>query len=245
VRDWIRRVQAQGALPVMGAYAILHRDCGSYSAGGFTTAAQYRTWIDAFAGAIGTNKVAIIYETDSLASVSCLSAAQLEERLQLESYAVASFRSKAPNAAIYMDGGHSRWQSPATMIDRLRRAGVANARGFFTNNANFNLTADEIAYGRQISAGLGGKHFIVDTARNGSGPYTGGVHDGNCPAWANPPGRALGPRPSASTGDPLVDAFFWLKQPGGSDAACGPFPAAGAWVPSYALGLAQRAAWSL
>lgn len=84
---------------------------------------------------------------------------------------------------------------------------------------------------------------MVDTSRNGLGPYTGGTHSGDCPEWANPPRRALGAMPTANAGEPLVDAFFWLKQPGDSDGMCGGFPRAGAWVPEYALGLSQQAAY--
>jgi endoglucanase len=130
-----------------------------------------------------------------------------------------------------------------TIVNRLIEAHVQNAAGFALNNANFTYTADNVTYGTQISQGVGGKHFIVDTSRNGLGPYTGGTHDGDCPDWANPPGRALGYRPTPSTGNSLVDAYYWLKTPGASDGDCGGFPSAGAWMPDYALGLAQRAAW--
>jgi endoglucanase len=194
VRYYIDKAKEQGALPVMGAYAIPHRDCGSFSGGGFATAADYKAWIDEFAKAI------IIYETDSLAGMGCLTSEQQQERFDLENYAVNSFKTNAPNAYVYMDGGHSKWQSATTMTDRLTKAGVANAQGFFTNNANFNYTSDEVAYGKQISSGIGAKHFIVDTSRNGLGVYPGGTHDGECPNWANPPGRALGERPTANTG---------------------------------------------
>jgi hypothetical protein len=40
-----------------------------------------------------------------------------------------------------------------------------------------------------------------------------------------------------------IPPFFWLKTPGASDGACGTFPAAGAWLADYALGLARRAAF--
>ena len=242
VNHYIDLVKATGALPVIGAYAIINRDCGSFSGGGFTTAAQYRAWADGFAAGIGDDKVIVILEPDAIAGMSCLNADQQAERLSLLRYAVHALEAR-PDAHVYIDAGHSAWQTPATTISRLNQAGIDRAEGFSTNNANFNLTADEIAWGEQVSAGVGGKHFLIDTSRNGLGPYTGGTHDGDCPAWANPPGRALGARPTADTGHPLVDAYFWLKTPGASDADCGPFPAAGGWSPDYALGLAQRAAY--
>jgi endoglucanase len=53
-------------------------------------------------------------------------------------------------------------------------------------------------------------------------------------------GRALGPRPTTATGDPLADAFLWIKQPGFSDGPCNGGPDAGQWWADYALGLAER-----
>jgi endoglucanase len=242
VNHYVDQVRATGALPVIGAYAILHRDCSQFSAGGFTTAAQYRSWIDGYAEGIGNDKVVVILEPDSIAGLDCLDSAQQAERLQLLAYAVETLKGR-PNAHVYIDAGHSSWRTAAVTIDRLNRAGIARADGFATNNANFNTTASEIAWGTQVSAGVGGKHFVIDTSRNGLGRYTGGTHDGDCPNWANPPGRALGAQPTANTGHQLVDAFFWLKTPGASDGDCGPFPAAGGWSPDYALGLCQRAAY--
>ena len=75
------------------------------------------------------------------------------------------------------------------------------------------------------------------TGRNGNGPYDG---DGG-PQWCNPPGRALGPAPTTRTGQPLADAFLWIKQPGASDGSCRPGePSAGQWWPDYALALARN-----
>jgi endoglucanase len=127
--------------------------------------------------------------------------------------------------------GHSAWHPAATMASRLRQAGIGQATGFSLNVSNFRATAEELAYGRTIAAQVG-KHFVIDTGRNGLGP--------NADEWCNPPGRALGPRPTTATGDSLVDAFLWIKQPGFSDGPCNGGPAAGAWWADYALGLARR-----
>ncbi len=100
------------------------------------------------------------------------------------------------------------------------------------------------------------KHFVVDTSRNGRGAW-------NPPAaaypdpqnWCNPPDRGIGPRPTASTGVPLADAYLFVKTIGESDGQCtrgtaGPGdpvygntvdPAAGAWWPAQALTLAHNA----
>jgi endoglucanase len=98
--------------------------------------------------------------------------------------------------------------------------------------------------------------FIVDTSRNGRGPWTPTASYPDAQDWCNPPHRGVGARPTAATGDPLADAFLWIKVPGESDGQCsrglGPTgtvdpewgivdPAAGAWFPQQALELAQLA----
>jgi len=103
-------------------------------------------------------------------------------------------------------------------------------------------------------------HFVIDSSRNGQGPWTpaAGTYTGDPQTWCNPPGRGLGTRPTANTGVPLLDAFLWIKVPGESDGSCtrgtaGPAdpeygavdPAAGAWWPAQALSLAQNAAPAL
>src|SRR5262249_31161920 len=117
---------------------------------------------------------------------------------------------------------------------RLTSANIARADGFALNVSNFCDTASCQTYGDQLSSLVGGKHFIIDTSRNGLGPY--GTE------WCNPPGRALGPRPSTSTTDPLCDAYEWIKEPGSPDGACNGGPSYGWWADS-ALGLCQRAAY--
>src|SRR3954454_17302633 len=47
---------AAGAVPVLVAYNIPQRDCGSYSAGGIGSADAYRTWIRAFASGVGSRR---------------------------------------------------------------------------------------------------------------------------------------------------------------------------------------------
>ena len=239
VSHYVRLVRQAGALPVMGTYALPHRDCGNYSKGGFATAESYRAWIEGYARAIGDAKVVVLLEPDALAGMNCLpNAADQLERVSLIAFAVRTLKSK-PNTYVYIDAGHSKWRTAELMSARLKEAGVEHADGFVTNNANFNFTSEEIAWGERVSAAIAGKHFIIDTSRNGRGPYT-QMHDGDCEPWANPPGRALGALPTANTGHPLVDAFYWLKTPGASDGDCGPFPAAGTWMPEYALGLCKE-----
>jgi hypothetical protein len=235
VANRVAQIAGAGALPVLVAYNIPLRDCGSYSSGGATSAAAYKTWIRSFAAGIGTQRAIVVLEPDALAGMDCLSTADRQTRLSLLSDAVSVLGTHA-GVSTYIDAGNSGWQSAATMAGRLQSAGIANARGFSLNISNFRTTASERTYGDQLSSLVGGKHFIVDTSRNGLGPTADSQ-------WCNPSGRALGNRPTAATGDALADAWFWIKRPGESDGTCNGGPAAGQWWASYALGLAQRAAY--
>lgn len=231
----IGTIVAAGAVPVFVSYAIPLRDCGSYSAGGISTPEGYRAWVRELANGIGGRKVAIILEPDALAQISCLTAVQQQDRLDLLAGAVATLT--ASGASVYVDAGHSAWVPSETIAARLQAAGVSGARGFSLNVSNFQPTTNEIAYGTQLAEQLGGKAFVVDTSRNGLGPYDGAE------SWCNPPGRALGGRPSTSTGVSGLDALLWVKRPGESDGTCRGGPSAGTWWPDYTAGLAERAAY--
>jgi hypothetical protein len=231
----VTQITNAGALPILVAYDIPLRDCASYSSGGASSADAYKTWIRAFAAGIGTRRAIVVLEPDALASVDCLSAADQQTRLALLSDAVSVLGARS-GVSTYLDAGNSSWQRAATTAARLKSAGVAGARGFSLNVSNFRTTAGEVSYGDQVAALIGGKHFIVDTSRNGLGPTADSQ-------WCNPPGRALGNRATTATGDALADAFVWIKRPGESDGTCNGGPAAGSWWADYALGLAQRAAY--
>ena len=99
--------------------------------------------------------------------------------------------------------------------------------------------------------------FVIDTSRNGQGPWTPATSYPDPQVWCNPPGRGVGLRPTADTGNPLLDAYLWIKIPGESDGECtrglGPAgqtvdpewgvidPPAGRWFRQMALQLAQNA----
>ena len=217
-----------GKLPVFVAYNIPKLDCGS---GGAVSADAYRSWISAFAAGIGTRKAVVILEPDALAAMSCLSTTdQTNLRTNLIHDAVKILKAQ-PAVAVYMDAGHSNWMSVATMVTRLTAAGIAEADGFSLNVSNFEYNSNLETYGTSISAGVGNKHFVFDTSRNGAGPGS---------TWCNPDGRALGSAPTTNTGKTLVDAVLWIKRPGESDGTCNGGPSGGAWWADYALGMAQR-----
>ena len=228
-------ITSAGAMPVFVAYNIPQRDCGGLSGGNSTTADAYRTWITGVANGIGARRATVILEPDALAAMDCLSSTDQQMRLDLLSYAVQTLHAKG-GIAVYLDAGHPAWKSASTMASRLTSAGIALAQGFSLNVSNFRTTSDNLAYGQQIASLTGGKHFVVDTGRNGLGPTTDNQ-------WCNPDGRALGERPSTQTGVANLDAYLWLKTPGESDGACNGAPAAGSWMAEYALGLASRASY--
>jgi endoglucanase len=232
---YIVDAQAAGTMPILALYGIPHRDCGSFAAGGFGSGDAYRGWIDGVAGAIGGGPAAVILEPDALAMADCLSGDQRQERFDLMSYAVDTL-TRNPATAVYVDAGHSRWVNADEMANRLNQVGVAKARGFSLNTANFFTTQEEIGYGDAISGLTGGKPYVIDTSRNGAGPV-----EGDPLYWCNPSGRALGTAPTTATGNGNVDAFLWVKRPGESDGSCRGGAGAGTFVNQYAIDLARNA----
>ena len=229
VRTLVAAAQKSSSVPVLIAYNIPERDCGGFSSGGSNNPAGYAAWIQAFAAGIGSAKAIVVLEPDAIAQIGCLSSADQATRLQLLSSAVTTLKSN-PNTTVYIDAGHSGWIDANTMASALTQANIARADGFSLNVSNYIATNIEVAYGQQVSALVSGKHFVVDTSRNGNGSNG---------QWCNPSGMTVGQKPTTQTGNSLVDAYLWLKVPGESDGTCNGGPSAGTWWPSYALQLAQ------
>ena len=223
---------AQGTVPVLVAYNIPQRDCGLHSAGGSRSADGYRRWIRAFAAGINGRRAVVILEPDATMVTDCLSAQRRAERFRLLGEAVDAL--KAAGATVYIDGGSPTYGRHDEMAERLRASGIDRADGFALNVSNFIATPRAIAAGEQLSRRTGGKHFVIDTSRNGAGTADG--HN-----WCNARGQALGAAPTARTSHPLVDAFLWVKHPGESDGTCNGGPSAGGWWADYALGLVRAA----
>jgi endoglucanase len=91
-------------------------------------------------------------------------------------------------------------------------------------------------------------HFLIDTSRNGTstgdnppsfkmnvyssapfGEEASVISTLQSGSWCNPPTSGLGARPTANTGNALVDALLWVKTPGESDGECDPQGGARAW----------------
>ncbi|MFF5107134.1 glycoside hydrolase family 6 protein [Streptomyces sp. NPDC000134] len=236
-RGFTEAADAAGRTALLVLYDIPHRDCGQYSRGGAGDGDAYRAFVDAVARGIGDRAATVILEPDAVLHLvdGCTPREAHEERYTLLSEAVDRLTA-LENTKVYLDAGNAGWGDPDRLPDPLRRAGVERADGFAVNVANFYSTEDSLAYGKRLSAEVGGKPFVIDTSRNGNGPYTEGD-----PAerWCNPPGRALGEPPTTRTADPLADAYVWVKRPGESDGECKGGPKAGQWWQDYALKLAQ------
>ena len=107
---YVGAAQAAGAMPLLTLYAIPHRDCGSYAAGGFGSGAAYRGWIDSisadWAGRRHDHRGARRHRDGRMPSPD-----QRQERFDLLRYAVETL-TRDPAAVVYIDGGHSRWMTP-------------------------------------------------------------------------------------------------------------------------------------
>jgi endoglucanase len=141
--------------------------------------ASYRTWIDNFASGIGSARVALILQPD-LPFALC---APSRVPLALVNYAARQF-SALPHTTVYVDAGADWWPAKASQAaSMLDQAGVRYARGFALNSTEYDSTGSELEVGdrieRALSArGIRGKHFVVNTAENGS-PFLNGQYPGN------------------------------------------------------------------
>ncbi|HLO30339.1 MAG TPA: glycoside hydrolase family 6 protein [Anaerolineales bacterium] len=162
-----------------------------------------------------------------------------------------SFDTDCPNQ--YWNGG----PHPARIADLLGEwTGVALSNyGVWsdtTDTPNLNTSGINLRY----SSVTGITRFVIDTSRNGQGPWQPPSYP-DPQDWCNPPERGLGLQPTANTNVLLLDAYLWVKIPGASDGECtrglGPAgetidpewglidPAAGAWFPEMALDLVHNA----
>ncbi|HMB25103.1 MAG TPA: glycoside hydrolase family 6 protein [Anaerolineales bacterium] len=112
-------------------------------------------------------------------------------------------------------------------------------------------------YANMLGSTVPTAHFVIDSSRNGQGPWNPTTSYPDPQDWCNPPDRGLGLRPTADTSVELLDAYLWVKIPGESDGECtrglGPGgetvdpewglidPAAGTWFPEMALDLVHNA----
>jgi len=239
VAQYVEQARAVGQTPVLVPYAIPNRDNGSHSAGGYPVS-KYLAWTAEVVEALHGARAVVLLEPDSLLQANRV--AVPENRYALLRAAALAYRDAG--AEVYLDAGSSNsfdW-GPISRTDIARRllaSGVQEVAGFFTNVANFQPTAAEVAYGNRISELVGGARFVVDTSRNGNGALRG--PDGV--VWCNPPARALGELPR-HVGSGAHVANLWVKTVGLSDGPCYGGPPAGTYWEEGLLDLASRARWN-
>jgi endoglucanase len=217
--------RAEGTLPIFVIYNMPNRDMGHYSKGGADSKETYLDFITAFAKGIGDRNPIVVFEPDALPHSTHMELVDAMSRWHLMSRALTVLTENC-NALVYVDIGHSNWLDPETAGKTLERVTNNKVRGFSVNVSNFRTTEESLAWAEQVAEHTRNKHFVIDTSRNGNGPY------GN--EWCNPPGRALGITPTTNTGHPLCDAYLWIKVPGESDGRKNNGPRAGRFWPSYA-----------
>jgi endoglucanase len=224
-RDVTDAATAAGQIPLFVIYAIPGRDCGLYSAGGLPEE-QYLGFVQGIATAIDGRTAWVVLEPDALAQLGDCEGQGDRAGLLREAARILDEH----GAQVFLDAGNSRWRTPEDTAARIESIGTEHLAGFSTNVSNYNSTAEERAWGDQVSVVVG-LPFITDTSRNGNGS-TG--------EWCNPRGRALG-EPPALLGSTGMLATVWVKAPGESDGTCNGGPSAGQWWEEVALELARNA----
>lgn len=229
VRAYTDRANRAGRTPVVALYAIPGRDCGLHSAGGFT-ARVYKRWVRQVArGLRGQHAIAIV-EPDAVAFLGDCDGQGRRARL----LRTTTRRLARADVWTYLDAGHEGWHSPRVMARRLQRSGIRHARGFSTNVGNFVRTRTERKYAARVNRrlrelGIRGKHYVIETARNGAG-------EAPDLQVCNPPHARIGRKPRLVF-DGALDGYLWVKHPGESDGQCNGGPASGVWWPEGALRL--------
>ena len=241
VRDFIRQ-QTDGNPGALAQVAVFRLN--PWEGGACTTApsraarAGYRRWIDRFAAGIGKSRVALVLQPD-LPFVLCarrIGAAGID--LGLVRYAARRF-SSLPYTTVYIDVGARDWTRVGQAVWMLRRAGVRYARGFSLNDTHFDSTGSELIFGSQIVGalarrGIRGRHFVINTAANGSPfkyvRYYRHHRGGDPPTCGDTRSRVcvtLGIPPTTDTADPrwglsargrqiaarYADAYLWESRP--------------------------------
>ncbi|MEV4574736.1 glycoside hydrolase family 6 protein [Nonomuraea jabiensis] len=236
----ITEARKEGGVPVFLINSLPGSECRPATAAELAT---YQEWIKGIASTIGQAKAVVILEPGATVKVpgvkECDPQGSVDQRYDNLRQAVQTLKAN-PNTAVYLDGSQDLYPGTAIMAERLIRAGIDRADGFFVNTAAFHPTEKSVAYGKALSACISvqratgvkdcpadGKvdpatmpHFVVDTARNGQGSWTPTKKYPDPQTWCNPPGRGVGERPTTDTGEELVDAYLWIARAGSSSGRC-------------------------
>src|SRR4051794_15738317 len=109
--------------------------------------ADYQRWIQEFAGGISDSRVILLLQPDMPFTLCLPRNSQIH--LKLINWTVKQFTA-LPHTTVYIDAGASDWLHPSRAASMLKRAGIANARGFGLNLTHYDSTARSVAYGKQI-----------------------------------------------------------------------------------------------
>jgi len=251
VRGFLDRVQCDqpGTVPLMVVMRHQGKACnGGYRAGGEAEDRATMRWYDEFADAVGSARVVIGFEPDSLGTIDCLARDRRQDRLEVLRYGVERL-SRLPNATIYLEAGAADWEPAQRTAKQLRYIGIAKVRGFMLNVTHHEWTKASIQHGLDISRRVAGKPFIINTSYNGRGPlhYKRWINRAQhkwrrVNVWCHPGLRGLGPAPTTATSNSKVDAYMYINRPGYSAGSCngGPLPV-GTWWPERGLMYANYA----
>lgn len=255
VNERMNAAAAQNALPMFVAYNIPIRDGGAgpgYSGGGAASWAEYDTWITNFIAGFAGRHAIVVYEPDALGHLDAMTGTARTDRVAGMRRNIAALVNAG--LSVYVDCIHDNWLAPATAASLLVEVGAGVARGIALNVSNFRATPGLETFGADVISRSGlPLQMVIDTSRNGNGPDPAGDP-------FNPPGRALGNKPTGVSTNALVDGYIWCKMPGESDGDDGSYqtangevgdasngtiaPKAGDFWPNYAYGLAVRAPWT-
>jgi endoglucanase len=245
IRGYLERAQEEmpGTVAQIVTLRGQSKGCGPrYSGGGAREDERTKKWYRDLARGIGSSRVVIGFEPDSLGTIDCLAKSRRKARLEVLKYAVDQL-SALPAATVYLEAGASDWEPASRTAKQLRMIGIGKVRGFMLNVTHYDWTAENIKHGRDISRRVGGKPFIISTSFNGRGPvhYKRWISHKKhlwrrVTVWCHPLRRGLGIAPTAQTNQSKVDGYFYIGRPGFSGGSCngGPLPV-GSWYEKRAL----------
>lgn len=208
-----------GGIPMFVAYYVPFRDLGGASSGGAADGSAYRKWIDAVSQTIGDHPSIVILEPDALAAAPDIPDESMrDERYKLLRDAIRTLTDNNPNTAVYLDAGHSNWQSVDAVVELIRKVDQRGnlVRGLSLNVSNQRPEEEIREYVAQIWQKLGYKPYImIDNAMNGA-PNTEELLE-----WCNVNGEKIGKLDDFHFNNAEFIEEAYIKPPGESDAVCG------------------------
>ncbi|SFR74954.1 endoglucanase [Agromyces sp. CF514] len=163
----VDRATARGEMPLLVVYNLPFRDCAQYSAGGAADTAAYEAWVDGVAAGIGDRSATVILEPDGVGIIPHYTTLDGQQEwcqpAELDPATATSDRFAQLNGAVdrlkagaatsvYLDGTGASWLNVGEISDRLIKAGVERADGFFLNASNYQFTANSTSFGTWVSS---------------------------------------------------------------------------------------------